>query len=324
MSTNIKFINHERVSASTIKSDSSAEDILRIKKKLEKMINNNDIDVILTIDMLNSLKKIQMDIEVLKNTGIGVMLNNLRKNSQSEELNSLAKSLLKNWKKLVSHENPFITTSPQSPSSKSLSTNSEKNSSARTNCEQDINEKMIYHSVNKNKLTFSHTTDPVRSKCRELLSQALEINEQVDNDYELYDCHDLASQIEDEIFSEFKNTDLKYKNRIRSRIANLKDPKNPKLRESVRLGIISSEKLAKMSSDELASDELKNLRAKFTIESINDHQMAKSDGAKSSLLSCGKCKKNNVTYNQMQTRSADEPMTTFAFCQECGHRWKFC
>ena len=25
---------------------------------------------------------------------------------------------------------------------------------------------------------------------------------------------------------------------------------------------------------------------------------------------------------QAQTRSADEPMTTFAYCNECGHRWK--
>ena len=25
---------------------------------------------------------------------------------------------------------------------------------------------------------------------------------------------------------------------------------------------------------------------------------------------------------QVQTRSADEPMTTFVFCNECGNRWK--
>ena len=24
----------------------------------------------------------------------------------------------------------------------------------------------------------------------------------------------------------------------------------------------------------------------------------------------------------MQTRSADEPMTTFVYCNECGNRWK--
>lgn len=26
----------------------------------------------------------------------------------------------------------------------------------------------------------------------------------------------------------------------------------------------------------------------------------------------------------MQTRSADEPMTTFVLCNECGNRWKVC
>jgi transcription elongation factor S-II len=41
------------------------------------------------------------------------------------------------------------------------------------------------------------------------------------------------------------------------------------------------------------------------------------------IFRCGKCRKNNCTYFQMQTRSADEPMTTFVTCLECGKRWKF-
>ena len=38
---------------------------------------------------------------------------------------------------------------------------------------------------------------------------------------------------------------------------------------------------------------------------------------------CSRCKKNKTTYYQMQTRSADEPMTTFVTCIHCNHRWKF-
>lgn len=39
---------------------------------------------------------------------------------------------------------------------------------------------------------------------------------------------------------------------------------------------------------------------------------------------CSNCKrKTKCDYYQMQTRSADEPMTTFVTCLECDRRWKF-
>ena len=43
-----------------------------------------------------------------------------------------------------------------------------------------------------------------------------------------------------------------------------------------------------------------------------------------SMFKCGKCKERNCTYFQLQTRSADEPMTTFVTCLNCNNRWKFC
>lgn len=180
--------------------------------------------------------------------------------------------------------------------------------------------------------TASDTKDPVRLKCREMLTNALEMPDADasaspggSTNYEgMLEAADLAARCEDAIFAEFKNTDVKYKNRLRSRVINLKDARNPRLRESVRLGYISPEKLAVMTPEEMASDEMKKLREKLTKEAINDHQMARTQGAKTTLLKCGKCKGNNVEYTEMQTRSADEPMTTFAYCQDCGHRWKFC
>jgi transcription elongation factor S-II len=40
-------------------------------------------------------------------------------------------------------------------------------------------------------------------------------------------------------------------------------------------------------------------------------------------LYCSRCKKKSkCDYYQMQTRSADEPMTTFVTCIDCGNRWK--
>lgn len=111
---------------------------------------------------------------------------------------------------------------------------------------------------------------------------------------------------------------------VRSRIANLRDAKNPNLRTNFLVGAITPARLAVMTAEEMASDEIKQLREQFKKEAINDAQLATVQGTKTDLLKCGKCKKRNCTYNQVQTRSADEPMTTFVLCNECGNRWKFC
>ena len=42
------------------------------------------------------------------------------------------------------------------------------------------------------------------------------------------------------------------------------------------------------------------------------------------MFECGRCKSTKTTYTQKQTRSADEPMTTFVTCSNCKNRWKFC
>ncbi|XP_016357997.1 transcription elongation factor A protein 3-like isoform X12 [Sinocyclocheilus anshuiensis] len=166
------------------------------------------------------------------------------------------------------------------------------------------------------------TGDPIRDKCIEMVAAAL----RTDDDYKDYgaNCEGMAAEIEDHIYQEINATDMKYKNRVRSRISNLKDPKNPNLRKNVLAGAIELSRIAIMTAEEMASDELKLLRNVLTQEAIREHQMAKTGGTSTDLLQCGKCKKKNCTYNQVQTRSADEPMTTFVLCNECGNRWKFC
>ncbi|KAG1948131.1 transcription elongation factor A protein [Pimephales promelas] len=183
------------------------------------------------------------------------------------------------------------------------------------------------------------TGDSIRDKCIEMLTAAL----RTDDDYKDYgtNCEGMAAEIEDYILGghywltialkisvkltlEIRATDMKYKNRVRSRISNLKDPKNPNLRKNVLAGAIELSRLATMTAEEMASDELKQLRNVLTQEAIREHQMAKTGGTSTDMLQCGKCRKKNCTYNQVQTRSADEPMTTFVLCNECGNRWKFC
>lgn len=39
-------------------------------------------------------------------------------------------------------------------------------------------------------------------------------------------------------------------------------------------------------------------------------------------IKCGRCKSTHVSVEQKQTRGADESMTVFVQCENCGLRWK--
>lgn len=53
----------------------------------------------------------------------------------------------------------------------------------------------------------------------------------------------------------------------------------------------------------MASNEMKQLRQKFTKEAINDAQMSLTGGTSTDLIKCPACKKNNCTYNQVSDYS---------------------
>lgn len=299
------------------------EEVLKIQKKLGKMTSSDGTGQEQALDLLRELQRLNIDLDILTKTRIGMTVNELRKCSKDDEVISLAKSLIKSWKRFLAATPPSKESSKES--SKSSSKSSSKNSSKSESNSKKESEKEK-EAKKPTQTSFpshsSNTTDAVRLKCREMLANALRVDgEQPEG---CQSPEELADELEEAIYSEFKNTDMKYKNRVRSRVANLKDPKNPSLRGNFICGAITAQRLAKMTPEEMASDEMKTLRDRFVKEAINDAQLATNQGTKTDLLKCGKCKKRNCTYNQLQTRSSDEPMTTFVLCNECGNRWKFC
>uniref|UniRef100_U5EY68 Transcription elongation factor n=1 Tax=Corethrella appendiculata TaxID=1370023 RepID=U5EY68_9DIPT len=309
------------------------EEVIKIQKKLGKMVNEDGTGQEQALDLLKELQTLDIDLDLLTKTRIGMTVNELRKCSKDDEVISLSKTLIKNWKRFLastptskdtsSKDSSKSSSKTSSSSSAKKSDNSNSNSNSANNKKDDYRDK---DSKNKPQQTSfpasSSTTDAVRLKCREMLANALKTDGEIPEGCATAD--ELAEELEEAIYSEFKNTDNRYKNRVRSRVANLKDPKNPSLRNNYIHGALAASKLAKMTAEEMASDEMKHLREKFVQEAINDAQLATVQGTKTDLLKCGKCKKRNCTYNQLQTRSSDEPMTTFVMCNECGNRWKFC
>jgi len=55
---------------------------------------------------------------------------------------------------------------------------------------------------------------------------------------------------------------------------------------------------------------------------LRKEYIAKEVKNQDGFFKCGRCKSVKTTYYQMQTRSADEPMTVFVSCLNCGRNWK--
>ncbi|KAJ2693814.1 transcription elongation factor TFIIS [Coemansia spiralis] len=125
-----------------------------------------------------------------------------------------------------------------------------------------------------------------------------------------------ALDIERIEFEKARATNPAYRARIRSLCHNLRDKKNPELRQNVVEGTISAQRFCSMTSEEMASKELRD-----TIEKMKEENLFKAKGADraeaaTDQFKCGRCKQRKCTFYQLQTRSADEPMTTFVTCTQ--------
>lgn len=296
------------------------EEVERIAKALDRMAHKKNTDGALAL--LQELKNTKMSLETLQSTRVGMSVNAVRKLSSDEEVQTLAKVLIKSWKKLIDGSEKKAEKEVKAESLVRSSSTSKDEGQEKSDKDKPEEHKASLSARMTSFPPAPVTTDSVRNKCREMLVAAL----QTDGDYKSYeiDCNHLAAQIEDQVFQEFKSTDIKYKTRLRSRISNLKDSKNPELRRNVLSGNIRPERIASMTAEEMASAELKQIRETLTKESIREHQLSRVGGTETDMFVCSNCKGKNCTYNQVQTRSADEPMTTFVVCNNCGNRWKFC
>jgi transcription elongation factor S-II len=108
-----------------------------------------------------------------------------------------------------------------------------------------------------------------------------------------------------------------YIDHLRSVYINLK---KPDVSSAVISGNIKSHEIAFMTHQEICPDKWKQL---IEDKKVRDKQKYEPNiEASTDNFTCNKCKSKKCTYYQLQTRSADEPMTTFVTCLECGKRWK--
>jgi len=95
---------------------------------------------------------------------------------------------------------------------------------------------------------------------------------------------------------------------------------NPKLLELVKNGTIPAEEIAMMDPAKLWPDKWRDMEEARIMRQIAT--LETTSEAATNLFLCRKCKNRKCVYTEVQTRSADEPMTTFICCLVCGNRWK--
>ncbi len=102
-------------------------------------------------------------------------------------------------------------------------------------------------------------------------------------------------------------------------IANLGSPRT-ELSARVKSGEIEARVLGTMTHQEMHPELWRPL---IDAKVARDKSQYEIDlEAASDEFKCFKCKKRKCTYYELQTRSADEPMTTFVSCLSCGNHWK--
>ena len=109
-----------------------------------------------------------------------------------------------------------------------------------------------------------------------------------------------------------------YADKFRSVYLNMLN--HTELLEQVKNNAIKPHSIAFMTHQELNPQKWDKLIQEKIKRDKNKYETTTE--AATDTFKCKKCHSTKCTYYQMQTRSADEPMTTFVSCIDCGKRWK--
>ena len=139
-----------------------------------------------------------------------------------------------------------------------------------------------------------------------------------------------CTQIEDSVYN-FSNDYVQknsveeiiediYLNKLDDILANIDSSKlnNTYLLNAILHNEINLNDIANLQPHHLFPDKWKKIIDRRILIEDKKKNMSTTD-----IFECRKCNKRKCSVYQMQTRSADEPMTTFVNCLTCGASWKF-
>ncbi|KAL2102295.1 hypothetical protein ACEWY4_001463 [Coilia grayii] len=171
---------------------------------------------------------------------------------------------------------------------------------------------------------------PVRKKCTQLLQQALTSDKAPENTDTLVA---LACSIEGGIHTVHSTNMPKYKACVRSKVANLRNPKCFHLRQGLLSGTLTPRDFVQMSATDMAGEELRREREAYVAAGINERQLPCGvEGTPTRKLRCRRCQGMDCRVTQISrgmlflpswVRQGDpgEEAMTFVTCAGCGQQW---
>lgn len=305
-----------------------SREIVHFALQIEKSSKDRSYGNILTL--LSDLDKMDITSEQLETTDIVKVLYRLLKSCSDGSIKKKIKGLLAKWKRQYSKDGRHEKCT-------------EEGNAPKVSCGDFLTDKIEERQVSKQEkakdgcqtLPFPAESPPpsclsptLRSKCVQLLLAALS-KEQPPHEK----AEHLSENVEKHIHELHKSSEMKYKACIRSKVANLRNPKNSHLQEGLMNGSLSPEAFASMTMEEMANPELQKLREEYSSRGVSERQLPQGiEGTTTQKIRCKRCGGMDCKVTQVSRGALflpawvrrggpDDDAMTFVTCSGCGQQW---
>lgn len=297
-------------------------DVAHSVLQIERACTDRNYRNILTL--LGDLDKVVVTAEQLEMTDVVKVLYRLLRTCPNDSVKRAAKALLSRWKKQYSKNGD-----KHAGNNPERSCQSADMGAGRVHKDASTSgDKHGLQAVSAGGSAASCGFSSVRSKCVQLLLASL----QPDPPDEAK-ATELASAIEQHIHEHHKSNLLKYKACVRSKVANLRNPKNQHLREGLLSASLPPLTFALMSAEDMAGAELRQLREKYSSRGVSERQLPQAvEGTLTHKIRCKRCGGMDCRVTQVARGALflpawvrqgipGEDAMTFVTCCGCGQQW---
>lgn len=299
-----------------------SKQVVELVKELEK--SKSDDEAVLRILQLLDTEVVATE-KLLRETKVGVEVNKFKKSSNTE-IAKFVKKMITSWKDVINKSKKAKQQQLLSQHS-TLSVASNGTSSLTTSGSSNEAKKQDRYVAKKPRNTIN---DGVNSTIhhhllRDRVIKALYDALAKDSEHPPKSIINTVKTIEDEMFHIYNcdEDEKSYRERYRIIYSNIISKNNTDLKHKINNGDVTPIFLVNCDAKELAPEHLKQKMDEISKQNLFNAQGATIERSVTDRFTCGKCKEKKVSYYQLQTRSADEPLTTFCTCEACGNRWKF-